>query len=124
MHRHFQSFPNLQRACTHNPLTIPTPLQGGVPSHQRVQLMMSRILAMQWNMPPEVQISPECKDLLSKLLVANPQQRLTMQQVNARLLLVEQFPNGGARVGRLAQAAGRQPTAFTHTHAEETSHAK
>jgi len=43
--------------------------------------MMNRILAMQWNMPSDVQISNECRDLLSKLLVANPQKRLTMQQV-------------------------------------------
>jgi serine/threonine-protein kinase SRK2 len=50
--------------------------------------MMSRILAMQWNMPGDVQISPDCKDLLSKLLVANPNKRLTMQQVSSHLFVI------------------------------------
>uniref|UniRef100_A0A7S3R1F8 Protein kinase domain-containing protein n=1 Tax=Dunaliella tertiolecta TaxID=3047 RepID=A0A7S3R1F8_DUNTE len=66
--------------------------QGGVPSHQRVQVMMNRILAMQWNMPSDVHISPECRDLLSKLLVANPQKRLTMQQMSEHPWFLQNLP--------------------------------
>jgi serine/threonine-protein kinase SRK2 len=43
--------------------------------------MMSRILGMQWSIPADVPISPECRDLLTRLLVADPNQRLTMEQV-------------------------------------------
>ncbi|KAF5830357.1 Snf1-like ser/thr protein kinase [Dunaliella salina] len=69
-----------------------SPAQGGVPSHQRVQVMMNRILAMQWNMPSDVHISPECRDLLSKLLVANPQKRLTMQQMSEHPWFLQNLP--------------------------------
>ena len=66
---------------------IPTHTLQGIPSHQRVQLMMSRILQSQWAIPAGVHISPECRDLLTRLLVADPHQRLNVQQV--RVCMVE-----------------------------------
>jgi hypothetical protein len=45
----------------------------------RVEAMMRRIVNMQWSMPAGVEISAQVKDLLSKLLVADPAKRLSMQ---------------------------------------------
>lgn len=46
---------------------------------------MGRILHMQWTIPGDVPISLECRDLLTRLLVADPRQRLTMDQVRKKL---------------------------------------
>ena len=48
-------------------------LQGAVQGTQRVQFMMNRILAMQWSVPAGVDISPDCSDLLNRMLVAEPE---------------------------------------------------
>lgn len=43
--------------------------------------MMQRILRMEWSIPADVEVSPECRDLLCKLLVGDPRHRLTMAQI-------------------------------------------
>lgn len=43
--------------------------------------MMARILNMQWTVPPDVPITHECRDLLLRLMVADPARRITMEQV-------------------------------------------
>ena len=51
------------------------------PQAQRAQVMMQRIINMQWSIPTYAPISPECQDLLQHLIVADPARRLTMEQV-------------------------------------------
>lgn len=58
-----------------------SPQAGQIAQTQRVQHMMNRILAMQWNIPHDADISVECKDLLCRMLVPEPSQRITMQQI-------------------------------------------
>ena len=44
---------------------------------------MEKIIAGNWTVPPGVAVSEDCSDLLRRLLVADPAQRLTMAQINA-----------------------------------------
>uniref|UniRef100_A0A7S0WYC6 Protein kinase domain-containing protein n=1 Tax=Chlamydomonas leiostraca TaxID=1034604 RepID=A0A7S0WYC6_9CHLO len=63
-----------------------------MPPQARVQLMMQRILGMQWAMPADVPISPECRDLLSRLLVAEPSRRLNMDQIAQHPWFLQNLP--------------------------------
>lgn len=59
---------------------------------QRVQAMMGRILAMQWSMPADVPITPECRDLLVRLLEADPARRATMEQISQHPWFLQNLP--------------------------------
>lgn len=50
---------------------------------ERAKSMMSRIMHMQWQMPPDVPISADCRDLLERLIVADPAKRLRMEEIQA-----------------------------------------
>lgn len=47
----------------------------------RVQKILQRILNVDYEFPENRPVSPECRDLLSKILAADPAQRLSIQQV-------------------------------------------
>lgn len=36
---------------------------------------------VQWTIPSNVEISPECRDLLTRMLVRDPEHRITMAQI-------------------------------------------
>ncbi|KAJ9524838.1 hypothetical protein QJQ45_003025 [Haematococcus lacustris] len=65
---------------------------GGLNPQQRVQMMMGRILGMQWTIPPDVPISLECRDLLCRLLVADPVRRITMAQISQHPWFLQNLP--------------------------------
>ena len=66
--------------------------QGQVANTQRVQTMMNRILQMQWSIPGNVDISDDCRDLLSRMMVADPGSRLSMQQIQRHPWFVANLP--------------------------------
>lgn len=66
--------------------------QGQMQQQQRVQAMMGRILSMQWSMPADVPITPECRDLLTRLLEADPMRRATMQQISQHPWFLQNLP--------------------------------
>ena len=43
--------------------------------------MLERILAVDYQFPPSIPVSRECKDLLSKILVADPSKRYTISDI-------------------------------------------
>ena len=45
---------------------------------RRIRSMMDRIVNMQWSVPEGVEVSAECRDLLSRMLVRDPDARATM----------------------------------------------
>lgn len=47
----------------------------------RFQKVLQRILVVDYVFPAKVPVSDECKDLLSKILVADPNQRITIAQI-------------------------------------------
>jgi serine/threonine-protein kinase SRK2 len=44
---------------------------------------LQRIMAVKYSFPPGLVISPECADLLARIFVASPQQRITIPQIRA-----------------------------------------
>lgn len=49
----------------------------------RFQKVLQRILVVDYVFPAKVAVSKECKDLLSKILVADPNQRITVAQASS-----------------------------------------
>ena len=47
----------------------------------RTPSLLQHILHGSFDFPPDVPLSPECKDLIQRILVRNPAQRITLQQV-------------------------------------------
>lgn len=43
--------------------------------------VLERILAVDYNFPSSIPVSSECKDLLSKILVADPAKRYTIADI-------------------------------------------
>ncbi|KAG1674284.1 hypothetical protein FOA52_013473 [Chlamydomonas sp. UWO 241] len=65
----------------------------GARQHQdRQQTIMANILAMRWAIPKDAEVSPECLDLLSRLIVADPAQRLNMAQIQAHPWFLTNLP--------------------------------
>ena len=49
-------------------------------------------MAAKWAAPPDIPISTPCHDLLRRLLVADPAQRLTMAQISAHPWFTTNLP--------------------------------
>eukprot|EP01025_Chloroclados_australasicus_P025094 TRINITY_DN2508_c0_g2_i1.p1 TRINITY_DN2508_c0_g2~~TRINITY_DN2508_c0_g2_i1.p1 ORF type:complete len:355 (-),score=41.31 TRINITY_DN2508_c0_g2_i1:3034-4098(-) len=50
-------------------------------SSNKLHIMIQRILRADYIYPKSLHLSPECKDLIAKILVVEPRKRLTIQQV-------------------------------------------
>lgn len=59
---------------------------------RRIRSMMDRIVNMQWSIPAGVEISPECRDLLSRMLVRDPDERITMSQIHTHPWFTANLP--------------------------------
>jgi serine/threonine protein kinase len=59
-----------------------------------VRNVINKILGMQWDIPPNIPVSPECRDLLQRLLVADPAQRLSMTQIQQHPWFLKDLPPG------------------------------
>jgi hypothetical protein len=78
--------------------------------------MMSRILSTQWAMPADVPISPECRDLLSRLLEPEPAKRITMAQISQHQWFLQNLPPVScARYDDVTSATVAQPAAAGET---------
>ncbi|KAH7683478.1 Non-specific serine/threonine protein kinase protein [Dioscorea alata] len=53
---------------------------------------IERILSVQYTIPDYVRISAECKHLLSRIFVANPEQRITIQEIKNHPWFVKNLP--------------------------------
>jgi serine/threonine-protein kinase SRK2 len=58
----------------------------------RIQYMMDRISRMQLALPDSVEISPECRDLLCRTLVADPSARITMSDIQRHRWFLTNLP--------------------------------
>ena len=56
-------------------------IAGQQENERQISMKILRILGAQWSFPSEILTSPECKDLLAKILVADPTQRLTIRGI-------------------------------------------
>lgn len=63
---------------------------------QRFQNILQRILRVDWSFPTAALpvVSSECKDLISRILVGDPNQRITVQQILQHPWFVDGLPDG------------------------------
>lgn len=59
---------------------------------------MQRILNVEYSFPAHVNVSPECRDLLSRLLVADPRSRITMDGIWRHPWFQQNLPEGVAEM--------------------------
>eukprot|EP00882_Tetradesmus_deserticola_P001435 GHRQ01001552.1.p1 GENE.GHRQ01001552.1~~GHRQ01001552.1.p1 ORF type:complete len:377 (+),score=197.27 GHRQ01001552.1:1110-2240(+) len=59
---------------------------------RRIRTMMDRIVNMQWSIPNGIEISAECRDLLSRMLVRNPDERITMSEIHRHPWFIANLP--------------------------------
>jgi serine/threonine protein kinase len=49
-------------------------------------------LALQWSIPNGIEISAECRDLLTRMLVRNPDERITMAEIHRHPWFIANLP--------------------------------
>ena len=57
-----------------------------------------RILSVDYQLPYNKQVSPECKDLLECILVADPEKRITMAAIQRHPWFTRDLPDGVAQM--------------------------
>ncbi|KXZ48147.1 hypothetical protein GPECTOR_30g243 [Gonium pectorale] len=62
--------------------------------NQKLQKMIQRILHVDYSIPPHVRASDDCKDLLSKILVADPAKRITVDGIYNHKWYLKGLPPG------------------------------
>lgn len=50
------------------------------------------LLLLQWSIPTNIEISPECRDLLTRMLVRDPDERITMAQIHQHPWFIANLP--------------------------------
>lgn len=55
---------------------------------------MQRILRLQYKIPENGEVSDQLRDLLSKILVDNPQERLSMKEIQQHPWYLQDLPEG------------------------------
>lgn len=56
--------------------------------------VIRRIAAAEWQLPPHLPVSPACRDLLNRILVPDPAQRLTMAGILEHPWFLADLPDG------------------------------
>lgn len=62
--------------------------------HQKLQKMIQRILRVEYSFPSHVNISDECRDMLSKILVREPHRRITIEGLQSHPWYLKNLPPG------------------------------
>ena len=57
---------------------------------------LQRILKVEYEYPPHVEASRECRDMLAKLLVQDPAKRMTVPQIQDHVWYRKDLPPGAA----------------------------
>jgi serine/threonine-protein kinase SRK2 len=66
--------------------------------NQKLQKMIQRILKVEYEFPPQVKASKECRDLLSKILVPDPAKRMTVPEIQNHVWYRKDLPPGVAEM--------------------------
>ena len=54
--------------------------------------LSQRILAVHYQIPPQLRISPDCQDLLARVFVANPMQRISLEGIQQHPWFLKNLP--------------------------------
>lgn len=60
----------------------------------KLQKLIQRIMAVKYNIPSRLKLSEECKDLLRRILVADPTKRITIKEIYAHPWFLKDLPAG------------------------------
>ncbi|KVH92582.1 Protein kinase, ATP binding site-containing protein [Cynara cardunculus var. scolymus] len=60
--------------------------------HQSTLDDLQRILHVQYSIPDNIQISPECRHLISRIFVGDPAQRITMAEIKQHVWFLKNLP--------------------------------
>jgi serine/threonine-protein kinase SRK2 len=60
--------------------------------------MVQRILKVEYALPSHAVVTPECQDLLSKILAGDPAQRITLAEVQRHPWFAKELPPGVAEM--------------------------
>lgn len=63
-------------------------------ARDKLQRMIQRIVNVDYSIPSAAKMSEDCKDLLRKILVRNPKERITMEGVQAHKWFKKNLPKG------------------------------
>lgn len=66
--------------------------------NQKLQKMIQRILKVEYEFPPHVKASRECRDLLNRILVPDPARRVTLQDIQRHQWYRKDLPPGVAEM--------------------------
>ena len=64
---------------------------------------LQRIVNVDYSIPSWAKISDDCKDLLKKIFVRNPQERITMEKVQAHRWFKKNLPEGAQEMNKRLQ---------------------
>lgn len=62
--------------------------------NQKLQKMIQRILKVDYDFPPQVKASKECRAILSRILVAQPTKRITIPEIQRHPWYLKDLPPG------------------------------
>jgi len=65
---------------------------------QKLQAMITRILKVEYTIPSYVKISDECRDMMQKILVAEPEKRITVDGIKRHPWFLKDLPPGVAEM--------------------------
>ena len=65
---------------------------------ERLVCCAQRILSVDYQLPYNKQVSPECKNLLECILVADPEKRITMDNIQRHPWFTRDLPEGVAQM--------------------------
>ncbi|KAL0053253.1 hypothetical protein WJX82_003327 [Trebouxia sp. C0006] len=66
--------------------------------NKKLQKMIQRILQVEYEFPPHVKVSKECRDLLHKILVPDPAKRITVPEIQNHVWYKKDLPPGVAEM--------------------------
>lgn len=78
-------------------VTLYVMLVGGYPFEdpadpKNFKKTIQKILGVQYTVPDYVHVTPECRDLISRIFVANPEDRITMAEIKSHPWFVKNLP--------------------------------
>jgi len=76
-----------------------------VNEHQKLQNVMKRILDVDYQIPKNLNVSNECRDLLSRILVRDPERRLTLVGIQRHPFYTRDLPSNFFQVNEQLKAA-------------------
>ena len=62
------------------------------------RFLLQRILQVEYEFPPHVKVSKECRDLLHRILVPDPAKRITVPEIQNHVWYKKDLPPGGAEM--------------------------